>query len=192
MLERLGWDWNDFAGHDGDDGLRDGQVGMRVSGNRRDLCRQIAAGRMADQREPGWVRADVPDSGRQDPERVANRRDGIRQEILRVRADVVLIARKDHDLSIADQMVDPGAVEPRIDGEPAVEENDDRCAFVGLGIVRLEDPVRLAAPRRSRYRLNDLWGDFSSGVCDPGGGRLLGLNRLREERPASPRLRTPR
>ena len=93
--------WNDLTRHHDDQRLRDRQVGVRVSRHRRDLGRQVAAGRMADQREPSQVRANVPDPGGQHAERITNGRQGVRQKFLRRGADVILIAGKDHDLAVA-------------------------------------------------------------------------------------------
>ncbi len=74
-----------------------GMAGVRVGGGRRDLCRQVGAGRMADQRKSRRVGPDMPDSVMKDREGVANRRLGVGKKILGHRTHVVLVARKDHD-----------------------------------------------------------------------------------------------
>jgi hypothetical protein len=43
-------------------------------------------------------------------------------------------------MAIANEVVDPGAIERGIDGEPAMEEDHDRGLFRS-GPVRLEEPV---------------------------------------------------
>ncbi len=101
---------------------------------------------------------DVAHPDAQHPHRVVDRRHRVGQEVLRHRADVVLIPGEDHHMAVADQVVDPGAVEPRIDGEPAVEEHHHR-RLIRPGPVGLEEPVGpgpladLVAPDAAMRRL---------------------------------------
>ena len=149
---------DDLAGHDGDDGPGRGECRVGVGGQRGDLCGQVGPGRMADQGEPPGIGPDVVRPDAQDPQRVVDRGHRVGQEVLRHRADVVLIPGEDHHMAVADQVVDPGPVEPGIDGEPAVEEDHDR-GRIRPGPVRLEEPVRpgpladLVAPDAAMRRL---------------------------------------
>ena len=98
-------------------------------------------GGMADQGEPRRIRPDMVNADVQDPQGVVQGRHRVGQEVLRHGPHIVLVAREDDDPAVPNQVVDPGAVEPRIDREPAVEEDDHRRPF-RPGLVRLEQPVR--------------------------------------------------
>ena len=98
------------------------QVGLGGDGGH--LRGEVAAGRMAHDREPGPVGPDVRARGRQDVERVADGDQAVGQEVGRGRHPVALIARGDHDPPLADEVLDPGRRRPRVDGEPAVVEDD--------------------------------------------------------------------
>lgn len=93
---------------------------------------------MTDQRKPQRVRPHVANAFMQDTQRITDGRQGVREKILGERADVVLVSREDDDPSIADKVVNPGTVEPRVHGKPAVQKYDNGCPPVRLGHVGLE------------------------------------------------------
>ncbi len=129
----------DLAGEDRDDGLGLGQVGLGGDGGH--LRREVAAGGMADQGEPGPVGADVRGRGGEDVEGVADGDQAVGQEVGRRRHPVALVTGGDHDPPAPCQVFDPGAVNRRVDGEPAVVEDHHRRRL-GRGVGGLEKPVR--------------------------------------------------
>ena len=129
----------DLAGEDGDDRPGDGKVGL--GGHRRHLRGEVPAGRVAHDRELRPIGPDVRRRRRQDVERVADGDQAVGEEIRGGRRPVSLVSGGDHDPPSADQMVDPGPVDPRIDREPAVVE-DHHGRRLGRRVGGLEQPVR--------------------------------------------------
>ena len=166
-------------------------VGTRRGGRRQggDLRGEVRPGRMADQGEP-------PGSGRtwrrrrQHPHRVVDGRHGVGEEVLRHRPDVVLIPGEDHDLAVPDQVIDPGAVEPGIDREPAVEEDHHR-GLLRPGPVRLEEPVRAGPLADLEPTDPRCGGSGSSRRPDPGlmlvGSSAAAPGRLHDDNPGDQR-----
>ena len=112
-------------------------VGISERGSAADAA--ICAARlpphgMANQNESPRVGPNMSHTGMQNSQGIANRLERIGQEVLRQRSDVVLIPREYDDFAIANQVVDPGAIKPWVDGEPAVEKHDYRARSSGIGL----------------------------------------------------------
>ena len=141
-IERGAFAFADFAGGDADDGFRFREIFELGDGG--DLGGEIAAGGVAEQGEFGQVGTNAPFGGRQNVERVVDRGEGIRQESLGRGRPIFLVARRDDDSAAASEMIDPGAVDAGIRGEPAVKKDDDR-SFFRSRLGRLEEPIGLTA-----------------------------------------------
>jgi len=136
-------------GRDGEAGRARAQEAAAGVGREHDPCgREAEAGRyrgvVGRKRSARGVTGDhePPPVGRDAGQRDPDPRQRVGQEAAG-RGEGALVARVDDDVALADKMVEPRAVDPRVSGKDAMDEDDDRTPGARAG--RLEDDrARLA------------------------------------------------